>query len=100
LRPELLRAKMDGVGSSGPQRPKCNKPRFSVKKKKPRMGARPNSANARHRDRILRIMDKDQRGIEGMVPLKPDQAIEPCVGRNDPCPCGSGKKHKRCCLAR
>jgi preprotein translocase subunit SecA len=22
------------------------------------------------------------------------------VGRNDPCPCGSGKKHKRCCLAK
>ena len=21
-----------------------------------------------------------------------------CVGRNDPCPCGSGKKYKRCCL--
>lgn len=21
-------------------------------------------------------------------------------GRNDPCPCGSGKKHKRCCLAK
>ena len=21
------------------------------------------------------------------------------TGRNDPCPCGSGKKHKRCCLA-
>lgn len=20
------------------------------------------------------------------------------VGRNDPCPCGSGKKHKHCCL--
>jgi hypothetical protein len=20
-------------------------------------------------------------------------------GRNDPCPCGSGKKYKRCCLA-
>jgi preprotein translocase subunit SecA len=19
------------------------------------------------------------------------------VGRNDPCPCGSGKKYKRCC---
>jgi uncharacterized protein len=19
------------------------------------------------------------------------------IGRNDPCPCGSGKKHKRCC---
>lgn len=22
------------------------------------------------------------------------------IGRNDPCPCGSGKKHKKCCLGR
>ena len=22
------------------------------------------------------------------------------IGRNDPCPCGSGKKHKKCCLDR
>ena len=22
------------------------------------------------------------------------------VGRNDPCPCGSGKKHKKCCLIK
>ncbi len=22
----------------------------------------------------------------------------PKIGRNDPCPCGSGKKHKKCCL--
>ncbi|MCA9791670.1 MAG: SEC-C domain-containing protein, partial [Candidatus Eremiobacteraeota bacterium] len=21
----------------------------------------------------------------------------PKVGRNDPCPCGSGKKYKKCC---
>lgn len=21
-----------------------------------------------------------------------------CIGRNDPCPCGSGRKYKRCCL--
>jgi hypothetical protein len=21
------------------------------------------------------------------------------IGRNDPCPCGSGKKYKKCCLA-
>ncbi|MBS3777174.1 MAG: DUF1186 domain-containing protein, partial [Bacteroidales bacterium] len=25
---------------------------------------------------------------------------EPKVGRNDPCPCGSGKKYKKCCLVR
>lgn len=25
---------------------------------------------------------------------------QPKVGRNDPCPCGSGKKYKKCCLGR
>ena len=33
--------------------------------------------------------------------LSPTRRIErsaPKVGRNDPCPCGSGKKYKRCCL--
>ena len=24
----------------------------------------------------------------------------PAIGRNDPCPCGSGRKFKKCCLAR
>jgi hypothetical protein len=24
-------------------------------------------------------------------------ALQPSAGRNDPCPCGSGKKYKRCC---
>ena len=26
-------------------------------------------------------------------------AVGRTVGRNEPCPCGSGRKHKRCCLA-
>ena len=29
---------------------------------------------------------------------KPFVRIEPEIGRNDPCPCGSGKKHKKCCM--
>ena len=41
-------------------------------------------------------------GTEGVAPTKsaPQQPIvnkEPQVGRNDPCPCGSGKKYKNCC---
>jgi len=31
----------------------------------------------------------------GPAPVK---AAHPKVGRNDPCPCGSGKKYKQCCL--
>jgi SEC-C motif-containing protein len=32
-----------------------------------------------------------------MVKPKPMVREAPKVGRNDPCPCGSGKKHKKCC---
>ncbi len=34
----------------------------------------------------------------GHVPLKPLLRGTPKVGRNEPCPCGSGKKFKHCCL--
>jgi preprotein translocase subunit SecA len=39
---------------------------------------------------------------QGYNDAPPQQATtikrdEPKVGRNDPCPCGSGKKHKKCC---
>src|SRR5882672_7855388 len=32
--------------------------------------------------------------------LAPDQRAGQPVSRNAPCPCGSGKKYKRCCLGR
>jgi SEC-C motif-containing protein len=32
-------------------------------------------------------------------PVKQYVRESPKVGRNEPCPCGSGKKHKRCCGA-
>lgn len=36
---------------------------------------------------------------EESAPLRsPVRHEEPRVGRNDPCPCGSGKKYKKCCL--
>ncbi|MDZ7637918.1 MAG: SEC-C metal-binding domain-containing protein [Bryobacterales bacterium] len=37
-------------------------------------------------------------GGEGDAPKSVKRA-EPKVGRNDPCPCGSGKKYKKCCGA-
>lgn len=38
-------------------------------------------------------------GSAGFMPEKVEtfRHIEPQVGRNDPCPCGSGKKYKKCC---
>ncbi len=33
-----------------------------------------------------------------MIPPTPKQQIRKRISRNDPCPCGSGKKFKKCCL--
>ncbi|MDE2482693.1 MAG: preprotein translocase subunit SecA [bacterium] len=34
--------------------------------------------------------------VGGDEPAKPAQRSEAKIGRNDPCPCGSGKKYKKC----
>ena len=40
---------------------------------------------------------KDRGLLGGASALAAAQAAAmPCVGRNDPCPCGSGKKYKQC----
>jgi hypothetical protein len=50
-------------------------------------------------------MDEKTEGMQAPVPI--DQALESLIrgrnrtkkiGRNDPCPCGSGRKFKKCCL--
>ena len=41
----------------------------------------------------------ENHGGDGTVEKKPvRKAVK--IGRNDPCPCGSGKKYKNCCLAK
>jgi preprotein translocase subunit SecA len=42
----------------------------------------------------LRAKSADQAGRSGHETMRRDH---PKVGRNDPCPCGSGKKYKNCC---
>ncbi len=39
-----------------------------------------------------------QRSLGPLPPLKQPAAKDVKAGRNDPCPCGSGKKYKKCCL--
>ena len=41
--------------------------------------------------------------VRALYPIRREQALnietqEAKIGRNDPCPCGSGKKYKKCCL--
>jgi len=53
----------------------------------------------RYRDRFARRSTVMQ-GLAGRIVSAPSAGIErptAKVGRNDPCPCGSGKKYKKCC---
>jgi uncharacterized protein YchJ len=44
------------------------------------------------------ILPMSPRFVKAMRPeLYQNKKDEPKVGRNDPCPCGSGKKYKKCC---
>lgn len=39
------------------------------------------------------------RYTKGSVALSAPKPASAAIGRNDPCPCGSGKKYKKCCGA-
>ncbi len=46
-------------------------------------------------DAILQAMEKAERAPAPRAPAASGELRS--VGRNDPCPCGSGKKYKKCC---
>lgn len=50
-------------------------------------------------DEMVTFAEQDgrQSGVNTALPVR---HTEPKVGRNDPCPCGSGRKYKFCCLAK
>jgi len=44
-------------------------------------------------DRIYQMFTEQREAV-----AQPVERIAPKVGRNEPCPCGSGKKYKKCCM--
>jgi len=44
--------------------------------------------------------DREQKrfDLDNWKPVKTYVREQPKIGRNDPCPCGSGKKYKKCCM--
>ncbi len=46
--------------------------------------------------RRLRLALAGQGGPQNAA-QSPAKRLDDKVGRNDPCPCGSGKKYKKCC---
>jgi len=44
---------------------------------------------------VLRAVAVGQWGV-----INPPSHVGPAVGRNEPCPCGSGRKYKKCCMGK
>ncbi len=80
----------------------------NILKKPPEAGARARSvwqvSGARHDEVNQFAMTERQRAAaaapQGETKVKQIKLDKPKVGRNDPCPCGSGKKYKKCCGAK
>jgi hypothetical protein len=65
--------------------------------------------NIKDTNAVKEWLEKNKDGIEKGAFNEPPQdgakpqtfvKTGPDVGRNDPCPCGSGKKYKKCCAAK
>jgi preprotein translocase subunit SecA len=63
----------------------------TVKEAAPRPVASPDSIQAQQQAGIQASQASDK-------PVEPIRNRTEKVGRNDPCPCGSGKKYKNCCM--
>ncbi len=58
------------------------------------LGLRDKRSKPKEKSRIQKMIES----FEMEDKIQPIISTEPKIGRNDPCPCGSGKKHKKCCL--
>ncbi|MGA2149698.1 MAG: SEC-C metal-binding domain-containing protein [Bryobacteraceae bacterium] len=50
-------------------------------------------------DRMFQVIDALSSGVN-LTEAAAAAGVQPKIGRNQPCPCGSGKKYKRCCLGK
>ena len=49
-------------------------------------------------DATPELLEQVKAAARKILGQKPMRREEPKVGRNEPCPCGSGKKFKKCCI--
>ena len=74
-------------------------PQFLLKEQAPSAATATGPVPGRHGDRIPASggVSSNGDGSELKLDLAPVRRDTPKVGRNEPCPCGSGKKFKNCC---
>ena len=69
-------------------------------------GKSPEDSFARHFDRKRSAEERHKKRLPGAdedplpPPVEPIKNTSTTPNRNDPCPCGSGKKYKQCCMKK
>lgn len=87
-------ASIDWMYSYDPQEPLCQAP---VQTESLRRWAMFKDNGPESDEQFVEALDKMFADIDKDFPSA-EPAIKVKVGRNDPCPCGSGKKYKFCCM--
>jgi preprotein translocase subunit SecA len=74
-------------------------PQFLLREHAPASPTATGPAPGRHGERMAAGdgVSENGDGSELKLDLAPVRRDVPKVGRNEPCPCGSGKKYKNCC---
>ena len=65
-------------------------------------GAQPSSKSASKQPAWSQLTPEQQKKTDRILRQaysQPQRAGQK-IGRNEPCPCGSGKQHKKCCLGK
>ncbi|MEP6685557.1 MAG: SEC-C metal-binding domain-containing protein, partial [Verrucomicrobiota bacterium] len=72
-------------------------PQFLLREQAPASATATGPMPGRRPERVGSGVQENGDGSEVKLDLQPVRRGIPKVGRNDPCPCGSGKKYKNCC---
>lgn len=76
--------------------PQAGQPAIEELMQASRSGHEAFDAEVKTRHLLLRQLFRKASQREDAAPV-PARRAEPKIGRNDPCPCGSGEKYKKCC---
>jgi SWIM/SEC-C metal-binding protein len=68
-----------------------------TKKKEKELAAKFEANNWHYKIEVARDKPEDLTDLEILMNPVKTVVVEKTAGRNDPCPCGSGKKYKKCC---
>lgn len=71
-----------------------------VEKMKHVVGLKKRQQSLQEKMRSLVQEKQHQQALKANPPKQVPIVLGPRAGRNDPCPCGSGKKYKKCCLLK